>query len=162
MNIGRTFLLLGWATTFGILIWGFSQWEQNRNNPSPETQVVDGSKMVTLYRGWGGHFITRITINDHHVSALVDTGATRVAIPGVLADKLGLQRGISGISATANGDAVYYHTQIDRLRIGDIVLHDIAASILPGYEDDSVLLGMSALRQLEVQIRDNTMLLWQH
>jgi len=46
-------------------------------------------------------------------------------------------------------------------QLGEILLHDVAALITPGMDGDEVLLGMSALKQLEFTQRDGTLVLRQ-
>jgi aspartyl protease family protein len=52
-------------------------------------------------------------------------------------------------------------TRIDRLQLGDIVLRDVRALVVPGLDGKQVLLGMSALNKLEFTQRGGTMLLRQ-
>ncbi|MGH8406527.1 MAG: retroviral-like aspartic protease family protein, partial [Pseudomonas sp.] len=47
------------------------------------------------------------------------------------------------------------------LQLGDIVLRDVRAIVVPGLGDEQVLLGMSALKQLEFTQRSGTLLLRQ-
>ena len=49
----------------------------------------------------------------------------------------------------------------DSLRLGDIELRDVAALIAPGMDGDDVLLGMSALKQLEFSQKGGTLVLRQ-
>ncbi len=53
---------------------------------------------------------------------MIDTGATDVAIPGDMADSLGLKRGMPVTVSTANGNSQGFRTSLDRLQLGDIVL----------------------------------------
>ncbi len=63
--------------------------------------------------------------------------------------------------STANGRTEGYRTRVDRLQLGDIVLRDVRAIVVPGLDGDQVLLGMSALNKLEFTQRGGTMLLRQ-
>ncbi|HSJ49577.1 MAG TPA: retroviral-like aspartic protease family protein, partial [Gammaproteobacteria bacterium] len=53
-------------------------------------------------------------------------------------------------------------TRLDELRIGDIVLRDVRASINPAVDDIGILLGMSVLKQLEFTQRGDILILRQH
>ncbi|MEX5354424.1 TIGR02281 family clan AA aspartic protease, partial [Pseudomonas juntendi] len=64
--------------------------------------------------------------------------------------------------STANGRATGWRTRLDRLQLGDIRLSGVAALIVPGMDGDEVLLGMSALKQLEFTQRDGTLVLRQN
>ena len=68
---------------------------------------------------------------------------------------------MSVILSTANVRSEGYRTQLDRLQLGDIVLRDVRAIVAPGLGGDQVLLGMSALKQLEFTQRSGTLLLRQ-
>jgi aspartyl protease family protein len=63
---------------------------------------------------------------------------------------------------TANGVARGYGTEVREVRIGDIALHDLPASINPNVHDDIVLLGMSFLKKIEFTQRDDTLILRQY
>ena len=63
--------------------------------------------------------------------------------------------------STANGRSQGYRTHLDRLKLGDIVLQDVRALVAPGLGGEQVLLGMSALKQLEFTQRNGTLLLRQ-
>lgn len=65
-----------------------------------------------------------------------------------------------GVS-TANGRTQGFRTELGRLQLGDIVLRDVRAIVVPGLGDEQVLLGMSALKQLEFTQRSGTLLLRQ-
>ena len=72
-----------------------------------------------------------------------------------------MQPGAPIIISTANGRAKAHRTELNRLQLGDIVLKDVAALIAPGMGGDEVLLGMSALKQLEFTQRDGSLMLRQ-
>ncbi|OZB13525.1 MAG: hypothetical protein B7X58_09350 [Marinobacter sp. 34-60-7] len=101
-------------------------------------------------------------INGEAVVFLLDTGATDVAIPAELAEKLGLARGAPILLQTANGQTTGYRTVLDSLSLGDIVLRDVRAIVAPGFDGEQILLGMSALKQLEFTQRAGTLVLRQH
>ena len=92
---------------------------------------------------------------------MLDTGATDVSIPASLAQRLNLEQGAAVTLSTANGRSQGYRTRLQQLKLGDIVLHDVRALVAPGLSGDQVLLGMSALKQLEFTQRGGTLLLRQ-
>ena len=95
------------------------------------------------------------------VTFLLDTGATDVAIPAAIARKAGLNQGYISQAATANGIIQVYSTILDELQLGNIRLHDIKASITPSMEGETILLGMSALKQIEFMQRGSNLTLRQ-
>ena len=84
-----------------------------------------------------------------NVEFFLDTGASDVAIPEKLADRLGLERGVPRKYRTANGLVTAYHTRLDSVRIGPLEVRNVTASINPGLQGSQVLLGMSVLRQFD-------------
>ncbi len=88
---------------------------------------------------------------------MLDTGATSVAVPASLAQQLGLKPGYRHKAVTANGIVEVRDTRIDTLTIGPITLRNVQASINPGMSGPEILLGMSALKDLELTQRDNTL-----
>ena len=64
--------------------------------------------------------------------------------------------------STANGTVTGWRTRLTSLQLGDIQLYDVAAIIVPNMGDEQVLLGMSALKQLEFTQRDGTLVLRQN
>ncbi len=157
--MGRTLLFAGWAMALALLGWGFSQWERAQRYPAITATTHDGIQSVTIPRGRGGHFAAMVSINGTPIAALIDTGATRVAVPGHLAQQLGLVQGKPFRSQTAAGITVAYDTRIAELRLGDIVLYDVEASILPEYDAQEILLGMSVLSQFTLRIAGEQMTL---
>ena len=73
----------------------------------------------------------------------------------------GLERGRAFEVATANGRTVAYATRIDRVRLGNIVEHEVRATIVPGMGDLEVLLGMSFLKRLDFQQRGDQLIIEQ-
>lgn len=85
-----------------------------------------------------------------------------MAIPEALASKLGLERGAPVMLSTANGRTQGYRTRLEQLQLGDILLRNVRALVVPGLDGEQVLLGMSALKQLEFTQRGGTLLLRQN
>ena len=125
--------------------------------------VIQGERIeVHLDSNPQGHFVADGRINGETVTFLLDTGATDVAIPAKLGDRLGLSRGAPVMLHTANGQTTGYRTVLDSLALGDILLHDVRAIVAPGFGGEQILLGMSALKQLEFTQRAGTLVLRQH
>lgn len=160
-GMGKGMLLLFWIVVGALLTWGFSAWLEAERNPNrdPETVRRGNRVEVTLKRNRANHYVASGTINGEPVEFLLDTGATDVAIPLELARRLELPRGPSGSVMTANGPARAYRTVIDRLTLGGIVLVNVRGTVLPGLEDAGVLLGMSALSQVELRQKGDTLTL---
>jgi len=146
-----------------VMTFFFGEIQEQRVNPNqaPASRMTGNVVEVDLERNRAGHYVVTGTINEREVDFLLDTGATDVVIPGELADELGLPRGRTGRAMTANGPVTVYATTIDRLAIGDIVLRDVPASINPAMGDMGILLGMSALGQVEFSQQGDSLTLRQ-
>ncbi|MCP1341918.1 TIGR02281 family clan AA aspartic protease [Halomonas sp. FL8] len=128
-------------------------------NANLATTSDEADLPITLQRNAAGHFVAPGHINGEPVSFLLDTGASLVAVPGDLAERLGLEPGASADFFTANGRAQGYLTRLDRVGLGGVNAHDVPGSINPGMQGDIVLLGMSFLHRFDIQIRGAQMTL---
>lgn len=162
-RVGTVMLVLAWVIGLALAVQWFSGIEESQRNPNqnPDSRITGDTVEVRLEDNRHGHYVLSGEINGVMVTLLLDTGATMVAVPAELAADLGLGRGASFMVSTANGMAESFRTRIDTLRIGDIELHDIDAAIVPGMGGDEVLLGMTALRQLDFTQRGGELVLKQ-
>ncbi|HEX8540516.1 MAG TPA: TIGR02281 family clan AA aspartic protease [Pseudomonas sp.] len=160
---GKVLMLLAWGAGMFLATRYFGEWEQRQENPNAvvTSQHGNGYIEVQLVGNRQGHFVSTGKINGRTVQFLLDTGATDVAIPGKVADILQLPRGVPLVVSTANGRTEGFRTSLERLQIGDIVLHNVRALVVPGLDGEQVLLGMSAMKQLEFTQRGGNMLLRQ-
>ena len=162
-RIAKGMVYATWILVLVMLTWGFSHWFDAQRNPNQRVSsaVVDGGTQIVLERNRYGHYNASGSINGQPVEFMLDTGATWVAIPARLADRLGLKRGHQTQVRTANGTAVAYVTNLTSVRLGEIEVRDVRAHIAPGMEGEEVLLGMSVLKNLEFTQRGNTLTLRQ-
>jgi aspartyl protease family protein len=124
---------------------------------NPAAQLAE----VTLSPSPNGNFYVKGQINQQEVTFVIDTGASAVSIPDKLRWKLGLTRGRYLQSATANGVAGMYETQVKRLSVGPLRFKDVQAVLYPNAPDDTVLLGMTALREVRMVQQNGRMVLQQ-
>ncbi|MDG9756890.1 TIGR02281 family clan AA aspartic protease [Pseudomonas sediminis] len=160
---GRVMWVLFWGAGLLLATHFFGGWEDRQRNPNQTPQSVHGEGFVevSLASSRQGHYVVNGQIDGQDVTFLLDTGATQVAIPSQVARDLGLQAGAPVQIRTANGLATAHRTRLERLQLGDIVLHDVSALIAPGMDGDEILLGMSALKQLEFSQKGGTLVLRQ-
>lgn len=160
---GRVMLVLAWGAALLLATKFFGDWEDAQRNPNRTPESVHGGGYVEVHLASSrqGHYMADGKINGQAVTFLLDTGATSVAVPVEVAQRLGLQAGAAITINTANGRATAHRTRLQRLQLGDIVLTDVDALIAPGMGGDDVLLGMSALKQLEFTQRGGTLMLRQ-
>lgn len=117
------------------------------------SRIASSGPATTVLRADAqGHFITQGQINGGTVSMLVDTGASYVALSSAEALRLGIdyRKGTRGYSQTANGVVPVYRVYLDSVKVGDITLNQIEASV---HENSLpvVLLGMSFLNRTEMR-----------
>ena len=116
-----------------------------------------GGRIVLTADG-SGHFFTSGTINGRSVRFVVDTGATLIAISQGEADRIGLdyKNGQRGFSQTANGPVPVWRVMLGSVRIGDVQVYNIEATVLPA-SLPFVLLGNSFLSRFQMR-RENDQL----
>lgn len=161
-RIGGVMLAAAWVVIIAVVSMLFTDLLQGQYNPNQDVSSArgaDGEVHVRLRENRQGHYLANGRINDEPVLFLLDTGATDVSVPADLARRLGLTRGAEVRARTANGVITTWRTTLERVRLGDIVLHDVRASINPGMSGHEVLLGMSFLRELDFVQRDGTLVL---
>jgi aspartyl protease family protein len=161
--IGKGMIIAAWVLVLGLLLMFFNQMLSIQRNPNQEISShlsSDNIRIVVLKRNRSGHYVATGLINNYPVELMLDTGATHVSVPAKLAEKLNLKRGAPVNTITANGTITTYTTILDKVQLGDIVLHKVRASLNP-YSND-VLLGMSFLKKLEFTQRGNTLTIKQY
>jgi aspartyl protease family protein len=161
-KLGMMFTLVGWILGFLLLAFGFSKILGHQANPNQSVASSDSSqfKQITLTRNQQGHYVFDGEINQKPVTFLVDTGATITSIPAHFQDQLELNAGTAFLVSTANGSATAYQTRLNELKMGNIVLNDIKASLNPGLSD--ILLGMNVLKNMELIQRGNELIIRQY
>jgi aspartyl protease family protein len=119
-----------------------------------------GGSQIVLTAGHGGHFTTEGSINGRSVQFLVDTGATMVSMSVDEARRIGVkfEDGRQGYSSTANGIIQTYAVTLSKVRIKDVELFDVPASVSTG-SMPYVLLGNSFLTRFQMKRENDQMTL---
>jgi len=162
-SIGKGMIFISMIMLIGLFTYLFQEEIDKQYNPNQKVhsaQTADNQIEIILKRNRAGHYVSSGKINGQKVVFLLDTGATYVAIPLQLANRLQLKKGRTVGISTANGHSKGYQTQIDQLSIGEIHLYNIKAIITPNLEE--ILLGMSVLKQLEFTQRGNELTIRQY
>jgi aspartyl protease family protein len=160
---GQGMMTVGVVLGMVLLTIIFGEVQEKRRNPNsePTSLIKPESIEVPLKRNRQGHYLLVGRINGKDVEFLLDTGATDVVVPENTARSLGLPYGARGTAMTANGAVTIYQTRIARLDLGQIKLTNIDASINPNMKG-AILLGMSALSQIEFTQQADTLTLKQN
>jgi aspartyl protease family protein len=118
-----------------------------------------GSRIVMNAES-GGHFFANGAINGQAVRFLVDTGATAVSIGVPEAERIGLKYkdGELARSSTANGVITSWKVKLSSVRVGDVEVHDVDASVVPAGMP-FVLLGNSFLGRFQMKRENDQMVL---
>ncbi|WP_119353631.1 retropepsin-like aspartic protease family protein [Azohydromonas sediminis] len=113
---------------------------------------------IVLTAGPGGHFVTLGAINGRPVQFMVDTGATTVSLGRDEAERLGVpwREGRPVVTRTANGDVQSHAVTLRSVRVGDVEVGQVAATVLP-VSMPVVLLGNSFLTRFQMT-RENDVL----
>lgn len=164
--LGKGMLTVTWIGILVGLTFVFGVWEDKQYNPNRQVDALnlndEGIKEIVLKRNRFHHYVATGKINGRKVTFMLDTGATDVAVPKRIAEKLGLRpMGVSR-AITANGTVDVETTKIDTLALGNIQLYDVRASINPGMVGTEILLGMSALKQVEFTQSGDTLTIRQY
>ena len=150
-GLGRFMMIITWVIVLALLSFFFNQWfKKYKINTTAMVVTTEGVEKTVIQRNYLNHYAAEGFINQQKVLFLVDTGASHVVVPGSLAKKLQLKQGMKATAQTAGGDVEVYQTVIKELVLGHIVLNNVKATINPHMnDDDEVLLGMSALRNIK-------------
>jgi aspartyl protease family protein len=126
--------------------------------------ILTGKK-VRLEADGRGHFLAEFKLNGRTVEALVDTGATLVAINRSTARRIGINLVPADFVHevnTANGVAHAAPATIERLQIGRISVEGVQAMVLEDRALQGTLIGMSFLNRLgRFEVENGALLLVQ-
>jgi aspartyl protease family protein len=170
-------IVIGWALRWvllccglvllgvGLLDRGAALLQGIASPPRPEGQVAmpapsvsaPPSNTMVYTANERGHVVLEAAVNGAPVRMLVDTGASLVTLTPVDARAAGFNPAslaFSGRVNTANGTARMAPVTLREIRIGQLSVYDVPASVLEHL--DVSLLGMSLLRRLQgYEMRDD-------
>lgn len=147
LKVVTVWLLLATALFLAVQAW-LAQRDRARFQ-------IDGMGTVTLKRAADGHFHWPGRVNGRPLEFLVDTGATRTALPGALAQQLRLERGRELRSSTAGGVVLGYEARVDLQLEGGFVVRELRVTVLPDLA--APLLGMDVLSRLRFSQQQGTL-----
>ena len=131
--------------------------------PTEPRQLTGRRVEVTM--GPRGHFSAEFKLNGRRIEAMIDTGATYVAMNRSTARSIGLNLSNADFRYsvnTANGTAKAAGARIDSLQIGRIHVENVDALVLEDRSLGSTLIGMSFLKRLgRFRVEGETLLLEQ-
>ena len=120
--------------------------------PQPQAEAATyGSRSVIVPRDNRGNFQVEGRVDGQPMAFVVDTGATVVALTASDAAMLGIhpaEREFTAMTRTANGTVRAAPVQLGMVEIGDLMIRDIDAIVLPDGALSDNLLGLSFLSRL--------------
>ncbi len=114
--------------------------------------AASSGETVMLAADSRGHFEAELQSEGVSFRAMVDTGASIIAVPRTLAEKLGHfpdQSAFTVSISTANGVIKAAPVKLREVRLRGITVRDVDAVIVPDERLERPLLGMSFLRKLK-------------
>jgi aspartyl protease family protein len=110
-----------------------------------------GLRSLNIPRDARGHFLTEGRIDGQRIGFMVDTGASLVALNESSAARFGLRPTPGEYNlkvSTANGTIKAARTHLNVIEVGDLIVHDVDAMVLPDEALSENLLGLSFLSKL--------------
>lgn len=128
------------------------------------------AKEVRIRPDVRGNYLTQGLINGKRVDFLVDTGASSIALSQSLAKSLGINYQVNATKIkvkTASAIVDAYQVKFDNVAIDSIKLTNVDGIVIPdsqpiANQKEFALLGMSFLGRLELEKKQNLMLLRQN
>jgi len=137
--------------------------QAQRTNTTQMVPARSSGNTVRLSASSNGHFETTAHINGRPTKVLVDTGATYVGLTYEDAESAGIyvqDKDFKYRVQTANGSTHIALENIDRIRIGNIDVRNIKATVGKRGKQQVTLLGMSFLNKLRrTEMRSGQLLL---
>lgn len=117
-----------------------------------EPYIPVANRQTVVRRDDSGHFVVNARIKGKEIPAMIDTGATTIALTIDTARALGIEpeRNDFTLDAyTANGRVRAAPVMLPEVRIGKVRVRDVEAMVISGDGLDITLIGMSFLNRLE-------------
>lgn len=110
-----------------------------------------GGASASVSADAAGHYVAEARINGRAAAAMIDTGASVVALSDATARQLGifpLRSAYNRPVSTANGVVAAAPVTLSEVRIGAVAVRNVEALVMPAGVLDIDLLGMSFLGRL--------------
>jgi aspartyl protease family protein len=154
------FWSLGMAGAAGLLALNYAGDldQMSRAEPllaaaAPERPAASAGerRSLAINADYRGHYIVHPSIDNYRVKMMVDTGASFIALTDADARALGVRPERSAYTyalSTANGVVRGAQVRLREVRLGEIMVRDVEAVVLPAGALRMSLLGTSFLRRL--------------
>jgi aspartyl protease family protein len=121
-------------------------------------------RTTSIPRGANGHFEAEAYVDGRRMGFMIDTGASVIALRQQDAARLGIrpaQRDFTARITTANGVVYAAPAELASVEVGGILVHNVAAVVLPDAALSQNLLGMSFLSRIHWQYQGGRLILEQ-
>jgi aspartyl protease family protein len=121
-------------------------------------------RTASIPRGANGHFEADGYVDGRRMGFMIDTGASVIALRAQDAARLGIRparRDFTARVSTANGVVYAAPTELASVELGGILVHNVAAIVLPDEALAQNLLGMSFLSRIHWQYQGGRLILEQ-
>ena len=121
-----------------------------------------GGDTIVLHAGSDGHFFGNAVVNGQTLPFMVDTGASSVGLSAAQAARVNLSLNAENATpvllGTANGTVRGWKTRLASIRVGDVTLYEVDATVT-GASMPYVLLGNSFLNRFQMRRDGDQMVL---
>ncbi len=138
--------------------------QQGADVVAKATPEASSARTISIPRGNNGHFRVNGRVDGRSLDFMVDTGASSIALREVDAARIGVRparRDYTARISTANGVTMAAPVMLDRVEIGELIVRNVAAMVLPDEALAENLLGMSFLGQVHWQYQSGKLVLEQ-
>lgn len=147
-------ILAFWLVVMGLLYFGMKQFM------APRGATVTSTGSLVIPRHNDGHFRVAGTVNGVPVNFMVDTGASLIAVTDAVAKKAGLTGGVPTTFRTANGNREGRVSAAQSVTVRNLEVAGLRVGTgYTGESEDDALLGQNFLRQFDVEIKRDSMVL---
>lgn len=154
MRTSTLTILAFWLVVMGALYWGMKTFM------APRGATVTSTGSLVIPRHSDGHFRVAGTVNGVSVNFMVDTGASLIAVTDAVAKKAGLTGGVPTTFRTANGNREGRVTPSESVTVRNLAVSGLRVGTgYTGESEDDALLGQNFLRQFDVEIKRDSMVL---
>jgi aspartyl protease family protein len=131
--------------------------DQASHAPGPATAAAraepqpSNARTMVIRAGDGGHFQVEARVDGRRLGFVVDTGASQITLRESEAARLGIHPNRQDYSVritTANGEGRAARVELGMVEVGDIIVRDIPALVVPDEALSVNLLGMSFLSRV--------------
>jgi aspartyl protease family protein len=153
-------LLLGALLLLGVGVLSVRYLDQKGHAPasaapvqavSPSSSTPSSNARSLVVHASGGHFAVDARVDGRRIPFMIDTGASQITIRESDASRLGFhpkERDYSIRINTANGVGRAAQVDLRMVEVGDIVVRDVPALVVPDNVLNVNLLGMTFMSRV--------------